>query len=58
MGLCKASGLCRWCVEGDGGIAPHILNLAVDGGKSLDIRVSSCPTQPVPVAVPNTELSV
>ena len=47
MGLCKAPGLCRWCVEGDGGIAPHILKLAVDGGKSLDLHVNSCPTQPV-----------
>ena len=47
MGLCKAPGLCRWCTKGDGGIAPHILNLAVDGGKLLDLRVGSCPIQPV-----------
>ena len=44
MGLCKAPGLCRWCMEGD---APHILNSAVGGGTSLDVRVGSCPTQPV-----------
>jgi hypothetical protein len=25
-GLCKETGLCSWCVEGDGGIAPYILN--------------------------------